>query len=126
MLKSKKGGDYEGWVLRLITKMEEMDYALSRKAWLDFATEKIEPLQGYSLTGSQVATLEEIRLMVLKIPEAMGATYETYSKLSGPKKARYRDKEGKWGRKGTWVSAAKMNTHLTELKASKMIKLGEF
>jgi len=125
MAKKGKGGDYEGWVLRLIEKMEELDFALSQKSWLDFAAEKIEPLQKYPLTDRQVGILEEYRVLAFKVPEALGGTYESFSKLKGPVKARYRDTEGRWGKKGTWVSAANMNAYLAELKSKKTIKLGD-
>lgn len=121
-----KSGDYEGWILRLIEKMEELDFALSKQSWLEFAEEKIEPLQGYPLTGRQERILEEFRVLAFKVPEAMGGTYERFRKLKGPKKARYRDTEGRWGKKGTWVSAANMNAYLAELKSKKAIKLGDF
>ena len=119
----KKGGDYEGWVLRLIDKIEDLDFALSQQSWLEFAESKIEDLQGYPLTGRQEGALKDYRMLAFDVPKSLGATYETYSKLSGVKKTRYRDTEGKWGKKGTWVSASKINAYLAEQKSGKAIKL---
>lgn len=67
----KKGGDYEGWLLRLIDKVEDIGFSLSFDKWLEFAESKIlgsgyESKEG-KLTQSQKDALSDIRDRVWEI-----------------------------------------------------------
>jgi len=67
----KKGGDYEGWLLRLIDKVEDIGYSFNLDKWIKFAESKIlgsgyEAKEG-ELTQSQKDALSEIRDKVWEI-----------------------------------------------------------
>jgi len=131
MTKGKKsGGDYEGWILRLIDKAEDLLYSFNVKKWLDFAESKITPLQGYHLTRQQAAVLEDKRSIIQEIfPQKLGVDPEfttRYRSLStgrftkDPTNARpeetvrFRDLET-----GTMTSRKTLNANIQSLKTSK-------
>ncbi len=69
MPKGKKpGGDYDGWILRLINKVEDLQHSLSLQKWLDFAKSKVigsgYEAKGGKLTESQIAALTDMQSKV--------------------------------------------------------------
>ena len=106
--------DYEGWVARLITKVEDIDNAATISQWINFAADKIGAWSHKDLTRNQIDTLKEYRLKVYNIPGNLGVTHETPFKNQNI--IRFRDNDGKWGKRGTWVSRDKVNVALAEHK----------
>jgi hypothetical protein len=115
-----KGGDYEGWVLRLIEKPEDIVTSYSMLTWLEFAAEKIEAFSGQGITKRQIAALESNRDTVFELPAKLGLRIVPVT--------RYRDARGRWTREKTdrpvqsisyrndrqqFVSRAKVNSILT-------------
>ncbi len=120
----KSGGDYDGWILRLIDKVEELNYAANLSDWWTFAESKINGRevnpQTYSLTDAQKEVLAEKRLDIVfdVIPNKLGIGFER--PFRGTDIVRFRNTSGGYGqRKGTWVSAAKLNASITEQKEAK-------
>ena len=67
----KKGGDYEGWLLRLIDKVEDIGFSFNLGKWIKFAESKIlgsgfEAKEG-KLTAGQIDALAEFRGRVFEI-----------------------------------------------------------
>ena len=87
---SGKGGDYEGWILRLIDKAEDIRHSYNMIEWLKFAAEKIEEASGQGITKGQIASLEEYRGLAFELPMELGF------KLI--EKTRYRDDRGRWSK----------------------------
>jgi len=83
-----KGGDYEGWMLRLIEKPEDILKSLSEVEWLKFAADKIEEATGQGITKEQINTLLEYRDGIFELPQELGFKIE--------EKTRYRDAKGRW------------------------------
>lgn len=108
----KKGGDYDGWILRMVEKAEDIEYANAEQAWLDFASKMIEKAYGYSPTAAQLDVLAERRDLVFTLPAEVGYNRVEYEGLRGSSKQRYRDLTGEFGRKGAWVSQAKIDAAL--------------
>ena len=116
----KSGGDYDGWIMRLIEKVEELGYASNLADWWAFAESKIMPVQGYALTENQKVALADRRIdFVLDIiPNKLGVTFER--PFRDPDIIRYRDVAGAYGqKKGTWVSKAKIIESMTRQKDEK-------
>ncbi len=88
-----KGGDYDGWILRLIDKAEDILHSTTMAGWLAFAVEKIEAYSGVSITKAQVDVLKEKRDLVFELPEEMGIFLRTVT--------RYRDSRGRWSKEPT-------------------------
>lgn len=57
MVKKRGHSDYDGWILRLIDKLEDIMFTSTLNKWLDFARDKIEKYHGAELSDSQVETL---------------------------------------------------------------------
>jgi len=147
--KKKSGGDYDGWILRLIDKVEDLAYSFNLQKWLDFAESKIMPKQKYHLTRQQAATLDDLREKVWEIaPTRLNIQLEYITRFRGartgrfiqvrktehgfrdiktgrftkavPEKAeRYRNLGGYGQKVGTMVPAAKINAKINRDKAEK-------
>jgi len=84
MAKKKSGGDYDGWILRLIDKVEDLQYMFDLQAWLDFAASKITDRQGYDLTPGQIEILGEKQDMVFEvIPDKLSLNIEYVTRYRG-------------------------------------------
>lgn len=116
-----KGGDYEGWILRLIDKPEDILFAFAEISWLKFAAEKIEAEHGQGITKGQIDALLEYRDKAFMLPEDLGYGIK--------REVRYRDAKGRWTKDVTarpvervvfrgegekFVSKAKVTTALRE------------
>ena len=88
-----KGGDYDGWILRLLDKPEDILHSFSQLDWLEFAAEKIEAATGQGITRGQIQALAENRDKAFELPSSSGfAIGET---------TRYRDAKGRWSKEPT-------------------------
>jgi len=117
----KSGGDYDGWIMRLIEKVEELGHASNLADWWAFAESKIAPAQGYALTESQKVALADRRIdfVIDIIPDKLGVTFER--PFRDPGVIRHRDVTGAYGqKKGTWVSKAKINESIARQKEAKV------
>ena len=136
----KKGGDYEGWILRLIDKIEDLKFSFTLQDWLNFASDKIEPRQGYDLTDRQKASLNEYRAVARDRVEAktgikVQGGFRYRSAITGKfvkrTPAGFRER-GKFvrvrsepvtvyrsARKGTMVAAGAINEYIDKLKTEK-------
>lgn len=83
-----KGGDYEGWILRLIDKPEDILFSFSQISWLRFAADKIEEATGQGITKGQIDSLLEYRDRAFMLPEEIGYRIQ--------RSVRYRDERGRW------------------------------
>ena len=88
-----KGGDYDGWILRLIENAEDILYSYSEVEWLKFAAGKIEAYSGHGITKSQIDALSEYRSKAFELPEQLG--------IGIVSKIRYRDDKGRWTKQVT-------------------------
>ena len=88
-----KGGDYDGWILRLIENAEDILYSYSEIEWLKFAAGKIEAYSGKGITKNQIDALSEYRSKAFELPESLG--------LGVVSKVRYRDDKGRWTKRVT-------------------------
>lgn len=88
-----KGGDYDGWILRLLDKAEDILYSYSEADWIKFAVAKIEEASGHSITKSQIAVLSEYREKVFQTAQDAGFTVREVT--------RYRDAKGRWSKEPT-------------------------
>lgn len=61
-----KGGDYEGWVLRMIDKPEDILFSSNDRDWIKYASDKI------GLTGKRIDVLLDYRDRVYRLPDEMG------------------------------------------------------
>ncbi len=59
--KKKSGGDYDGWILRLLEKPEDIEFSFSLQDWLEFAADKLG-----TLSRGQISVLAERRDLVFK------------------------------------------------------------
>ncbi len=56
---AKGHADYDGWILRLIEKGEDITFSYSMMDWLAFAKDKIEGYHGATLTDAQIDILSD-------------------------------------------------------------------
>jgi hypothetical protein len=91
--KKKSGGDYEGWILRLIDKPEDIVFSYSLIDWLKFAAEKIGGTSGQGITKGQIGALSEYRNLAFELPQDIG--------ISVREVTRYRDAKGRWSKEPT-------------------------
>ncbi len=134
--KKKSGGDYDGWILRLIDNVEDIQHMFNLQEWLDFAASKIIEPQGYDLTTAQIEVLGEKQDMVFEvIPDKLSLNFEYITRFRGPGgrfvkseipgaipevKTRYRNIEKAYGqRTGTMVSTEKINIEISRLKGAR-------
>jgi len=137
MAKKRKSGDYEGWILRLIDKIEDLKFSLDMRSWLDFAAEKIAAEHGYDITETQIAKLTDLRFDVGEVVAdrvSVDVEYRTrYRDSKGhftdpstpgarPERAiRYRNKGKAFGqRTGTMIKSSKINDEIDRLKFHKV------
>lgn len=59
MAKSRKNGDYEGWITRLVKDVEDITDLYWLVDWLIFARDKIHDYHGYSITDDQITALAD-------------------------------------------------------------------
>lgn len=91
--KKKSSGDYDGWILRLIDKVEDIGFSFNSQKWLDFARTKIlgsdyGPTAG-KLTKSQRDSLLEMAGQVWEVgPTKLNIIPEYVT--------RYRDRAGRF------------------------------
>ena len=146
--KKPKKGDYEGWILRLIDKVEDIEHSFNEKKWLDFAERKIlasefAPESG-NLTQSQKDSLMERRDMIWEIaPAKLNVNPEYITRYRGLHTGRFLDvnktphgfKDNKTGRfvsvrpeqasrfrdidTGKMTARAVLNQKIKELKETK-------
>ena len=88
-----KGGDYEGWILRLIDKPEDLLKSYTVEDWLKFAAGKIEDFTGQGITKGQIGSLLEYRNQAFELPQELG--FKLVEKTS------YRDARGRWTKEVT-------------------------
>lgn len=108
----KSGGDYEGWLLRILKDPENLAYTYTDAEWLDFAGQQIEDYHGLGITGSQAAALEDLRQIARGMQAKIGVSAEIHEALDGDIKIRYRDMAGEFGKKGTYVKPHKVEDKL--------------
>jgi len=136
MAKKRKSGDYEGWILRLIDKIEDLQYSLNLRSWLDFAAEKISKEHGYDITEPQVAKLADLRFDVNEMVGGrvnVSVEYKTRYRLKGrfvseavpgakaESVIRYRNVSKSYGqRTGTMVKPERIDAEISRLKLSKV------
>ena len=87
-----KGGDYDGWILRLIEKPEDIIKSFSQIDWLKFAAEKIEAYSGQGITKGQIGALIDYRNVAFDLPKDLGFKIDQVT--------RYRDTKGHWAKAG--------------------------
>lgn len=109
----KSSGDYEGWLLRLLDKPENLYYAFDEETWMEFAEQKMQDYFGQGLTGGQLGAIEDLRERALALQKDIGISAEVMPSLRGAGGQRIRDMAGEYGRKGAWVSAAKVQAKIT-------------
>jgi len=64
---AKKNADYDGWVLRLLEKPEDILKSYAQADWLAFAEDKLG-----ALSKNQIQALSEKRDVVFMLPQDMG------------------------------------------------------
>ena len=147
MAKKSPKPDYEGWVMRLIDKIEDLKFTFNLREWLEFAQNKIMPKQQYELTSDQIAVLDGKRdFLREEIPSKLKINPEYVIKYRSVRSGRFvgrtpygfRDKNGRFTKAnserairyrnigrgyqqgdGTFVLPGKINRAITELKTAK-------
>jgi len=95
--KKQRKPDYEGWILRLIDKIEDIEHSFNSKKWLDFAEKKIlesewAPLSG-KLTQSQKDLLDERRNLIYELaPTKLNVNPEYITRYRGVNTGRFVDR----------------------------------
>ncbi len=133
---AKKGGDYEGWLLRLIDKVEDIGFSFELDKWIKFAESKIlgsghESVEG-KLTSSQKDTLAEIRDKVWEVaPTKLNIRLDYTTRYRGVGTGRvakrvaigYRDSATGRFVRGTPTIAAKTVTAFRDAKTGRFTKV---
>jgi len=94
MAKKKSSGDYDGWILRLIDKVEDIRHSFSMGEWQAFARDKIlgsgfGPTTG-KLTAGQIQALEDARSQVWEVaPTRLKIQPEYIQRFRGAKTGRF-------------------------------------
>jgi len=134
--KKKSGGDYDGWILRMIDKIEDLQFMYNLQDWLEFAADKITDKQGYELTDRQIRVLDEKRDLSFEVipdrlsirPEFIvryrgeGGRFTTKKEVTATPetRTRYRNVGKAYGQKtGTMVAKAKINEQIKRMKSDK-------
>lgn len=109
MSSKKSSGDYDGWIFRLIDRIEELRFSFDLQKWLDFAECKIldseyAPVSG-KLTEAQKDALSERRGDIYELaPTRLNITPEYVTRYRGVGTGRWAVKtphgykDGKTGR----------------------------
>ena len=88
-----KGGDYEGWMLRLLEKPEDILYAFNRTDWFNFVAQQIEAASQKPITKAQLAAADDFRLEVVDFYDELDFNLKEVT--------RYRDAKGRWSKDST-------------------------
>ena len=130
MAKKQSGGDYDGWILRLIERAEELKFSFSEAEWLEFAASKIVPRQGYDLTTAQLDVLSEKRGVVFEeIPQRLGIKFEQPTRYRAVKTGVFvREKDGYFrDKRGRFVKVIPEKTYrVRDIKKGTMAKLSAY
>lgn len=115
-----KGSDYEGWILRMIDKAEDIVYSYSVTDWLKFAADKIEQQTGQGITKNQIGALLDYRDRVFNLPDELG--------FSVNRVTRYRDEKGRWTSEKTAREVSSLsirgegNRFISQSKANELVR----